>query len=131
MVLSITTRTCEPGITVIEVSGRITLGRERDQIEATVLKALNAGAERIVIDLKDVSYVDSSGIGVITYCYGKIAQKGAHCAVAGARGLVLDVFHLTRVDSVVPFYPDVESACAALANPAAAQPSSAKPAPSV
>jgi anti-sigma B factor antagonist len=122
MVLSLTTRTCEPGITVIEISGRIALGRERDQIEATVVKALNAGVERIVIDLKDVSYVDSSGIGAITYCYGKITQKGAHCAVAGAKGLVLDVFHLTRVDSVVPFFPDVESACAALANPPLAKP---------
>jgi anti-sigma B factor antagonist len=114
MVLSLTTRTCEPGITVIEISGRITLGRERDQIEATVLKTLSAGVERIVVDLKDVSYVDSSGIGAITYCFGKIAQKGARGAVSGAKGVVLDVFKLTRVDSVVPFYPDVESACAAL-----------------
>jgi anti-anti-sigma factor len=116
---------------VIEVSGRITLGREREHIEATVLKALNAGVERIVIDLTDVSYVDSSGIGAITYCYGKVAQRGGHCAVAGAKGLVLDVFKLTRVDSVVPFYPDVESACAALAKPASAPPSSGNAAPTV
>lgn len=122
MVLSLTTRTCEPGITVIELSGRVVLGRERDQIEATVLKALNEGVKRFVIDLKDVTYVDSSGIGAITYCHGKIAQKGAHCAVAGAKGLVMEVFRLTRVDTVVPFFPDVESACAALAKSASAKP---------
>ena len=131
MVLSLTTRTCEPGITVIEISGRITLGRESGQIEATVLKALNEGVERVVIDMKDVTYIDSTGIGIIAYCFGKISQKGAHGAVAGAKGLVLDVFKLTRIDSVVPFYPDVDAACAALANPAAAKPSSANPAPSV
>jgi len=129
MVLSLTTRTCEPGITVIEVSGRITLGRESGQIEASVLKALNEGVERLVIDMKDVTYIDSTGIGIIAYCFGKISQKGVRGAVAGAKGLVLDVFKLTRIDSVVQFYPDVDAACAALANSAQPNSSSAKPAP--
>jgi anti-sigma B factor antagonist len=130
MVLSLTTRTCEPGITVIEISGRITLGRESAQIEAAVLKALGDGVGRIVIEMKDVSYIDSTGIGIIAYCFGKIAQKGAVGAVAGAKGLVLDVFKLTRLDSVVQFFPDAESACAALTNPAACDAPSATPAPS-
>ena len=44
MVLSLTTHKCEPGITVIEISGRIAIGREGGQIEAAVLKALDEGA---------------------------------------------------------------------------------------
>ena len=114
MVLSLTTRTCEPGITVIEISGRITLGKESGQIEAAVLKALNEGVKKLVIDMTGVTYIDSTGIGIIAYCFGKISQKNATGAVAGARGLVLDVFKLTRIDSVVRFFPDVDSACEAL-----------------
>jgi anti-sigma B factor antagonist len=115
MVLSITTRNCEPGITVIEIGGRITLGRESGQIEAFVLKALNEGALKLVFDLSEVTYLDSTGIGIIAYCFGKISQKGAHAAVAGAKGLVLDVFKLTRLDSVIRFFPDVAAACDGLA----------------
>jgi anti-sigma B factor antagonist len=114
MLLSLTTRTCEPGITVIEISGRITLGRESGQIEVAVLKALNDGVRKIVVDMSGVTYIDSTGIGIIAYCFGKISQKGAQGAVAGAQGLVLDVFKLTRIDSVVRFYPDTGAACQAL-----------------
>ena len=129
MVLSLTTRTCEPGITVIEISGRITLGRESGQIEAAVLKALNEGVHKLVIDMSGVTYIDSTGIGIIAYCFGKISQKGAQGAVAGAKGLVLDVFKLTRIDTVVRFFPDVASACEALTSttPPAANPPTSEP----
>lgn len=115
MVLSVTTRKREPGITVIEIAGRVTLGQERGRIEAAVLKALDEGAQKLVIDLAEVSYIDSTGIGIIAYCFGKIAQKGAHGAVAGAKGLVLEVFKLTRLDTMIHFFPDVDSACNSLA----------------
>ncbi|HEX4274522.1 MAG TPA: STAS domain-containing protein [Bryobacteraceae bacterium] len=115
MVLSITTRQCEPDITVIEIDGRITLGRESGQIEALVLKALNEGSHKLIFDLSRVTYIDSTGIGIIAYCFGKISQKGAHAAVAGAVGLVFDVFKLTRLDSVIRFFPDIASACDGLA----------------
>jgi anti-sigma B factor antagonist len=115
MALSLTTRKCEPDITVIEIGGRITLGRESGQIEAAVLKALNEGAQKLVLDLAHVSYLDSTGIGIIAYCFGKISQKGARAAVSGASGLVLEVFKLTRLDSVIHFFPDAAAACADLA----------------
>jgi anti-sigma B factor antagonist len=115
MVFSLITRKCEPGVTVIELAGHVTVGREGGRIEAAVLAALNEGAQRIVIDMSQVGYVDSSGIGVVAYCFGKISQKGAHAAVSGAKGMVMDVFRLTRLDSVIPTFPDVPSACEALA----------------
>jgi anti-sigma B factor antagonist len=115
MVLSLTTRKCAPDITVIEIGGRITLGRESGQIEGAVLKALNEGALKLVIDLAQVSYIDSTGIGIIAYCFGKISQKNAQGAVSGAKGLVLEVFKLTRLDSVISFFPDAASACEGLA----------------
>jgi anti-sigma B factor antagonist len=115
VVLSIETRQVEPGITVIELGGRITLGRESGRIEAAVLKVLNEGAQKLVFDLSKVTYIDSTGIGVIAYCFGKISQKGMHAAVSGAQGLVLEVFKLTRLDSVIAFFPDVASACGGLA----------------
>jgi anti-anti-sigma factor len=111
MVLTLETRKCEPGILVIEIGGRITLGPERGQIQAAVTKALNDGVRKLVFDVSQVAYIDSTGIGIIAYCFGKISQQGGRAAVAGAEGLVKEVFKLTRLDNVIPFFPDIVSAC--------------------
>ena len=113
LALTLSTRKREPGITVVELGGRLALGRESGQIEAAVIKALEEGARRIVIDLSEVSYIDSTGIGIITYCFNRIQQMNARGAVSGARGLVGEVFRITRIDTLIPFYPDLDAACAA------------------
>ena len=114
MDFNLETRTCEPNITVVTLAGRVTLGQERGKIEAAVLKALGDGVRKLVFDLADVSYIDSTGIGIIAYCFGKITQQGGHAAVSGAGGLVKEVFRLTRLDNVITFYPDVPAACEGL-----------------
>jgi anti-sigma B factor antagonist len=113
MLLSITTRT-QGDITVIELAGRITLGRESGQIETLLLKLLDQGVAKFVFDLSKVDYIDSTGIGRIAYSFGKITQAGATARVAGAQGLVMDLFRITRLDSVIRFFPDAPSACESL-----------------
>lgn len=114
MVLSLATRKCGDDISVVELAGRITLGRESGQIEAALVKLLDEGTKKFVIDLAKVDYIDSTGIGRIAYCFGKITQAGAQARVSGARGLVMDLFRITRLDSVIRFLPDVDAACESL-----------------
>lgn len=115
MVLSLTTRKREPDIVVVEVSGRITIGRESGQIDAAVIKALDEGARKIVIDLTHVTFIDSTGIGIVAYCFGKASKAGAQLHVAGAGGKVMEVFEITHIDQVIRFFPDADAACASLA----------------
>ncbi len=115
MTLSLTTRNQGADITVVELAGRITLGRESGQIEAKMLKLLDEGTRKIVIDLSRVDYIDSTGIGKIAYCFGKITQVGGQARVSGAHGLVMDLFRITRLDTAIRFFPDVNTACADLA----------------
>ena len=68
MTLSLTTRKFGADIVVLELSGRITLGRESGQIEAIVLKILDEGARKIVMDLSKVDYIDSTGLGALVMC---------------------------------------------------------------
>lgn len=112
MILSLSTRHVEPDITVIELSGRIAIGRESGQIETVVNKELAAGARKLVIDMSQVHFIDSTGIGIIAYCFGRVTQAHAEARVAGATGLVMDVFRLTRLDAVLKFVPTVEDAIA-------------------
>jgi len=120
MALSLETQSYRPDVTVLILSGRLTLGQERGQLESTVLKVLNEHVRKLIFDLSRVDYIDSTGIGVIAYCFGKISQQGGHAAVAGANGLIKEVFRLTRLDNVISFYPDVAAAADGLGTTALA-----------
>ncbi len=120
MVLSLTSRKRDPGIMIIELGGRIAIGRESGQIEIAIVKALSEGERKIVMDLAQVSAIDSTGIGIVAYCFGKASKSGAQLHVAGATGRVLEVFQITHMDQVIPFFPDVTSACDAFPKAASA-----------
>jgi anti-sigma B factor antagonist len=120
MVLSLKTEKREPDITVIEISGRITIGRESSQVDAAVLKELNEGARKIVVDLAQVTSIDSTGIGIIAYCFGKASKTGARLHVSGAADRVLEVFEITHMNQVIPFFPSIDSACEAFTGAASA-----------
>jgi len=110
MNLKIEKRDLENGVTVIELAGRISLGRESNPVEPEVAGAIQAGAKVVILDLSGVSHIDSTGIGVMAYCFGKATQAGAELRIAGAKGNVFEVFQITRLVHVIPFFPDVDSA---------------------
>jgi anti-sigma B factor antagonist len=114
MVLTVTSRESKPDVTVIELRGRVTLGRESGQVQDAVRKAMEGGARKFVIDLDGVSYIDSTGIGIIASCFTRISHAGGEARISGAQGLVLDIFRITRLDSIISFFPDADAACASL-----------------
>jgi anti-sigma B factor antagonist len=110
MSLTIQRREAEAGVAVLEIAGRIALGRESRKIEPEVAGAIEAGAKKIVLDLSGVTHIDSTGIGIMAYCFGKATQAGAELCISGAKENVFNVFQITRLVHAVPFYPDVDSA---------------------
>ena len=112
MTLTVTTRRLDPDIDVVDLAGRITLGRDNANLETTVVGLLTTGSKKVIVNLSEVHYVDSSGVGSLALTHSKATQSGARLVAAGAQGMVLDVFHLTRVDMLVPFYPDIAEAVA-------------------
>lgn len=114
MLLELKTRECKPQILVIELAGRITLGRESTHIEDAVVKAVKDGIRKVVIDLEQVQAIDSSGVGIIAFCFGKLAKEGGSLIVAGATGGVKDILHMTHLDCVIPLSDTAEEACTVL-----------------
>ena len=111
MITQTNTRQIEPGITVMEISGQLNLGNTLMSVEDAIRKLIKDGARRLVLDLKGLSYIDSSGIGLIVMCTGEMGQAGGQMRVAGAQGVVARAFELVRLNLVVPQDPDVETAC--------------------
>jgi ABC-type transporter Mla MlaB component len=63
-----------------------------------------------ILDLTDVPYMDSAGLGIIVRHYVRCKSKGVRLIVAGAVPRVLDLFKLTKVDGLIPATDTVEEA---------------------
>jgi len=119
MITESKTRRIEPDITVVEISGRLNLGNSLMSIETSILRLIDEGARKLIIDLTGLDHIDSSGIGVIVSCSGHMEQSGGQMRIAGARGSVAKSFDLVHLGRIAPVDPDVESACRQMAEGAA------------
>jgi anti-sigma B factor antagonist len=111
--MTLITRSVDPDITVIELAGKMTSVLEFN-VEAIVAQLLADGARKVVFDLSELGYIDSSGIGQLISSASKIIKVGGKCCVSGTKGLVLKVFQIARVYTLIPFADTEAEACALL-----------------
>lgn len=87
---------------------------ESSQVKEQVLKCVNNGHRLVVVDLSEVTFIDSSGLGALISSLKMVGQEGA-LAISGARSSVITTFKLTRMDRVFRMYNTTEEAVGALA----------------
>ena len=114
MLLDVEHREIAPAGVVITLTGKMMLGPESQQVERLVADLLAGGRRHFIFDLAGITRLDSTGIGRFISAYNKIAAAGGKLAMAGATGHVRDSFKVSRLDTVFRFYPDVDTAIAAL-----------------
>jgi anti-sigma B factor antagonist len=85
-----------------------------DSFRGSMSELMAAGGQRVLLDLEEVQFIDSSGLGAIVSIYRRLGRAGA-LAICGLTSPVLELFRLTRLDHVCPVYPDKAAALAALA----------------
>jgi anti-anti-sigma factor len=111
--LEIQTKHLEPDIVVLEITGRITIGRECKQLEwATDTLVREKQEKKIIFDLTGVTHIDSTGIGIIVMSAGQVKQAGGELRLAGVNKHVEQVLQLTSVDKLVTWTPTVMEAAA-------------------
>ncbi len=76
------------------------------------------GHHQIVLDLSEVDFLDSTGLGAVVSSFKRLDGRGA-MAICNAREMVLDVFRLTRMDRVFAISSNVEEAIESVARRAA------------
>jgi anti-sigma B factor antagonist len=111
MALQTETRRVEPDIVVVQFSGRITLGPGSGIIEPLVYDLLHQNEKKVIFDLTGVKHIDSTGILTITHCFFTLRAAGGGLRLAGASERVARLFKITRLDTLLPFYPTVAAAC--------------------
>ncbi len=103
----------EPNIVLLSFTGRITIGRNSQQIEWKTAELIRNNSARVIFDLADVDFIDSTGIGILVMCSGKLKQNGGQLRLSGATGVVDQTLRMTGVDTIVPFHTTTAEAVAA------------------
>jgi len=98
------------GIPVLELSGSMTMGLECERLAEEIERLVQQNQTRIIIDLTGLQHIDSSGVGRIVSCLGKLRRAGGDLRMAGAKGMVASVLTVTRVERVAAMYPTAAAA---------------------
>jgi len=101
--------------TVVDISGRITLGEGSALLRTLVRQLLDQGHKFIVLNLADVSYIDSSGIGELVSSFTAAKKEGGELKLLNLTKKVHDLLLITKLFTVFDVHDDEEKAIASFA----------------
>ena len=93
-------------VTVIDVAGRITLGEGSSTLRDALRDLVKQDRKKILLNLKDVTYIDSSGIGELVSAYTTITNQGGHLKLLGLTHRVKDLLQITKLYTVFDVHED-------------------------
>jgi len=97
-------------VTVLDISGRITLGEGNVMLREIVLDLAGKGRKAIVLNLGEVQYIDSSGVGELVKAHTTIRNQGGQLKLANLNKRVDDLLQMTRLSAVFDIQKDEASA---------------------
>jgi anti-sigma B factor antagonist len=108
--LEIQTKQLLPDIVVLEITGKVTIGRDCQHLEWTVDKLVQEKQKKIIFDLTGVTHIDSTGIGIIVTSAGQVKEAGGELRLAGVNSHVEHILKMTNIDKVVAWKPTLTEA---------------------
>lgn len=94
------------GITVLDLSGRITLGEGSVILRDTIRDLIGRGQKKILLNLGDVSYIDSSGIGELVSAFTTVRNQGGELKLLNLTKKVHDLLQITKLYTVFDIKDD-------------------------
>jgi anti-sigma B factor antagonist len=104
------------GLTILDVSGRITLGEGGVTLRDAVQEALNTGTRKLLVDMGSVSYMDSSGVGELTGAYTSAKNKNCQLKLLHLTKKIDDLMQITKLATIFDIYSDEKDAIASFSN---------------
>jgi anti-sigma B factor antagonist len=89
-------------VTIIDLSGRLEIGQGSDILRET-LQSNTAGA-KVLINLAEVSFIDTSGLGELVSAHTRAQNAGTHLKLTGIPGCVAKLFQMTKLDRILDIY---------------------------
>jgi len=98
------------GVTVLDLSGRITLGEGSVILRDTIRDLIGRGQRKILLNLGDVSYIDSSGIGELVSAFTTVRNQGGELKLLNLTKKVHDLLQITKLYTVFDIKDDEATA---------------------
>jgi len=93
-------------VMVVDISGRITLGEGCAQLRELIRDQLTKGNKRVLLNLADVTYIDSSGIGELVSAYTAVSNQGGQLKLLNLTKKVHDLLQITKLYTVFDIHDD-------------------------
>ena len=98
------------GVEVVKVNGRIELGEGSAAIREVVRDLLARGRKKIVLDLADVDYIDSAGLGALGSAFTSVRNEGGDLKLVYLTKKVQDLLQMTKLYTVFEIFDDETAA---------------------
>jgi anti-sigma B factor antagonist len=110
-------------VTIVVASGKLTMGEGASALRNKIRELVASGSRRIVLNLADVSYMDSSGLGELIGAHTTVVNAGGEIKLLNLAKRVHDLLKLTKLYTVFEAFEDEESAVASfqMSKPTGAQ----------
>jgi anti-sigma B factor antagonist len=106
------------GVTVLDLVGRITLGEESSQLRAKIKEVLGKGKTQIVLNLAEITYIDSAGLGALVSGYTSAQNQGATLRLANLTAKFREQLTITKLVTIFETFNNVDDALRSFAKKA-------------
>ena len=96
-------------VSLVRLTGRLAYGTELQTLKTELAGLLGLRGATVILDVSEIDYADSSGIGSLLYLDGIAKEAGSAFRVAGVTRRVQEVLHMTHTDKILTLDPDVDS----------------------
>lgn len=100
------------GVTILDIGGRITLGEGSTQLRDSIRQLLAQNEKRILVNLGEVSYIDSSGLGELVSAFTTVRSEGGELKLLNLTRKVRDLLQITKLYTVFDIHDDETRAIA-------------------
>ena len=97
-------------ITILGLHGKITIGEGDVLLRKNIKEQIEKGGKNLILDLKDVKYMDSSGIGELVSSFTTVKNAGGTLKLANLNSRIHDLLQLTALITVFEVFDSVEDA---------------------
>lgn len=112
--MKVTSRQIE-GVTVLDLSGRIDLGEGGVVLREAIQDVLAKGEKKILLNMSDVTYIDSSGLGELVTAFTSVRNRGGELKLLNLTRRVHDLLQITKLYTVFDIKDDESAAISAFA----------------
>jgi anti-sigma B factor antagonist len=105
-------------VVVLDINGRITLGETAASLRDTIRELLDGGQKNILLNLAEVAYIDSSGLGQLVGSFATVTSKGGQLKLLNLQTKLQELMQITKLITVFDTYTSESAAIRSFGTPA-------------